>query len=266
MSFIDLAGQKFGRLTVLSRVENSSHRKAQWLCQCDCGNTLHVPTGALRSGNTRSCGCLKIETTVIRSTKHGHSRPGKKTSTYKSWIDMIQRCTNTKNERYGDYGGRGIAICERWHDFRNFLADMGEKPSGLTIERRNNNGNYEPDNCYWATYSQQVRNRRNSIILTYKGQTRHLIEWADHLGISYGILHSRWKRGWSVEEVLSRSLHQTKEGKSHFHLLTFRDETLSLSDWAKRTGIPFDRLKRRIHRGWNVEDALTRPPGKQKLI
>lgn len=162
---IDMTGQRFGKLLVQRRSPvNSTQNAAQWLCKCDCGNETTVIGILLRNGRTRSCGCLHADqmvALVVRGTKHGHATKGI-TPTYHTWASMLARCENPNNTRYADWGGRGIRVCDRWHDFRNFLSDMGEKPKAHSIDRINNDGNYEPGNCRWATMREQNRNRRNT--------------------------------------------------------------------------------------------------------
>ena len=160
----DLRNRTFGRLRVIRHSGFYPARGALWLCRCKCGNSVIVASNSLVRGATKSCGCLRREVTVKRSIKHGFKRRRKELSEYRAWLGMIARCGNRKHARWEDYGGRGIQVCARWRKtFMNFLADMGRKPSAAhTLDRRNNDGNYCPSNCRWATQLTQQRNRRKA--------------------------------------------------------------------------------------------------------
>ena len=157
-----LVGRIFGRWTVLFRASNASG-VSRYFCRCSCGETSTVYAMHLRSGRSESCGCLRGEQVAERSTKHNQAHRGKWTPTYRTWCSMWSRTRATKGEMFKKYGSRGITVCERWRTFENFLEDMGDRPAGLTIDRIDNDGNYEPGNCRWATDSQQQHNTRTSI-------------------------------------------------------------------------------------------------------
>lgn len=163
-TFKDLSGLTFNFLTALRRGPNSVENTVQFLCRCICGRECLVRGSFLTSGHTKSCGCHKLKLIIDRNiskSTHGHCRNGN-SSTYQIWANIWDRCTRKTNKNYESYGGRGIAVCERWRVFENFLADMGEHPTGLSIDRINNDGNYEPGNCRWATNSEQQLNKRTT--------------------------------------------------------------------------------------------------------
>lgn len=192
----NLSNQRFGMLVVQDSHE-TINGKTYWLCLCDCGNLKMCRADALKGKISVSCGCYN----KTKAIKHGHHR----SPTYKSWSSMKERCLKPSHVSYSRYGGRGVTVCDRWIDsFENFLKDMGERPPGLTLDRIDPNGNYEPSNCRWATYYEQSVNRRNSRFISFQGKTLTLSQWASELGMSQGCLSQRInKRKWSVEKALT---------------------------------------------------------------
>lgn len=203
-------GQRFGRLTVVMRHAShispcgSSH--SVWHCECDCGNPVLVAGPALTSGNTKSCGCYKIDVAKARVSSHGLVG----TKTYRIWQAMLNRCRWPAHPSYHNYGGRGIVVCERWKVFDNFLADMGLCPPLHSIERKKNDGNYEPANCVWATMEEQARNRRTNRVITFNGVTKVLTDWAASLGIGQASLAERLEK-WTLERALTTPKQQKRK-------------------------------------------------------
>ena len=154
----DISGNTYANILVISFHSIGRNRDAHWTCRCHCGNEFVTSGGYLRSGGTTSCGCKRTKNTILSNTKHGMSA----TPEYRAWIDMHKRCSDPKLPKYMHYGGRGIRVCERWNSLENFILDMGERPHEMSLERIDNNKGYEPDNCCWATHSQQCRNTRRT--------------------------------------------------------------------------------------------------------
>lgn len=202
----DLTGKQFGRLTVIERapdaVSPSGRHRVKWLCQCECGNTREVYTDNLLRGRTVSCGCNAREKAQHREGNHHESR----TKLYGVWCAMKRRCLNSSVPEFKYYGGRGITVCDdwmsSWESFRDWAYNSGYK-EGLTLERINVNGNYEPSNCCWITGIAQANNRRSNRRITFNGETHNLTEWANKLGINYKTLHNRLYVGWSVEKAFT---------------------------------------------------------------
>lgn len=260
---VDMIGQKHGRLLVVERAGSTPVRpkQAKWKVICECGRETVVIGKDLRTGATKSCGCLRAEKGVINNLIHGKSN----TRTFRIWRRMRERCSNRRCTDWRHYGGRGIRVCERWQDFMTFLNDMGEAPSGATIERIDNNGDYEPANCRWGSRKEQARNKRDNKDITYQGRTQCVAAWAEEIGIKYSVLSSRLRRGWPVERALNRN----SQYRSDSVFLTFKGETKTLFEWSQATGIQYSTLQKRIKKsGWSIEDALTKPadPTKRRTV
>jgi hypothetical protein len=205
----DFTPETFGRLTTLGPkfrlpVGKLGEHKPYQVCECDCGNVMVVVFPQLKSGHTKSCGCLQKQRLTERNTKH--SLTG--TPEYMVFANMKTRCGNPNIVQYSDWGGRGIRICDRWLDpdtgFANFYADMGPRPSDThTIDRRDNDGDYCPENCRWATRFEQNRNQRSNVMLTYNGKTQCAADWARELGLPKATVSRRIKAGWTVERALT---------------------------------------------------------------
>lgn len=199
----DLSGSRFGKLLVIGIDEDrvTGGRKTYWVCKCDCGKEKSIRSDSLTSKRlpkTESCGCLRLEKSKV-NLKKNHSHKSSKTRLYHTWQGMKSRCYLKNSGCYERYGGRGIIVCEDWkNDFSTFKqwALSSGYNDNLTIERIDFNGNYEPSNCTWIPLPEQSNNRRSSIFIEYQGQTMNLKQWSDKLGIKYGTLNSRYKRGY----------------------------------------------------------------------
>lgn len=211
------AGRRFGRLVVLGVA-----RPRYLTVRCDCGVTKEVRSADVVSGNTQSCGCLKaeLETSNPHSRKHGM----RQTPTYKKWASMVDRTTNPGCTRWSYYGGRGIGLFEPWRKFENFFADMGVCPDGLTLERRDNSKGYFPDNCVWADKIAQANNRRNNRILTARGLSLSVGQWAIRAGVNESLIRNRLKRGWSVDNAIFKP-QQTEGNKSRLRHMEEAEKT-----------------------------------------
>ena len=205
MKLIDLKGQKFYRLTVLERAETRTYKSGgkavMWKCRCDCGNITIVNGNSLRRGLTKSCGCWNLENlkTNNPNKKHGESY----TRLYKIWEGMHKRCEKEHTKGYQRYGGRGIKVCEEWANyetFRDWALNNGYSDE-LSIDRKDVDGNYCPENCTWSTNKEQANNRRTSKYLTYKGETHTIAEWAEIMNIPYGRIQSRLYLGWDTNDI-----------------------------------------------------------------
>ncbi len=205
MKVIDLVGQQFARLTVLSRA-GSQNKKSTWLCRCQCGKEVVVKSDNLKNGNTKSCGCQKRDSTIatMQATKRTHGLS--QSAEYRIWVSIKQRCFNPKDAAYPDYGGRGITVCDSWRNsFEAFYADMGARPDpDMSIDRRDVNGHYSPENCRWATQEEQCNNRRNNHLIEHDGQRKTLTQWARAAGLHPNTIRLRLRNGWTMEEAMIR--------------------------------------------------------------
>lgn len=195
----DIAGKKFGMLTAIHRgVPHQRYKQARWLFKCECGEEKLIFGYLVWGGKIKSCGCyMKSHPSNLRHGLNG-------TREHRSWTAMRGRCLNKSNSAYPDYGGRGITICQRWNSFENFYADMGKCPDGKTLDRRDNNGNYEPSNCRWATRKEQVRNRRISGKYSFNGKSQSLSAWAEEMNLPYWTIWTRYKNGWRGNKLFSK--------------------------------------------------------------
>ena len=251
---IEMAGRKFGRLTVLERTADyvlpSGQRQLMWKCVCDCGNTVTVSGHALRKGNTQSCGCYKMDVLMERNIKYEHQNR----RLYDIWQGMVYRCTSPKSTHFERYGGRGISVCQQWMDFDAFAewALAHGYADDLTIDRIDNDAGYSPNNCRWVNRKEQANNRSDCQFINHDGDRQTIAQLADAHGLSYSTLYRRLADGWDCGDALTIK-------PSPNTILTHNGETHILKEWAAITGIHRDTIMRRIGRGWSVDDALTIP-------
>lgn len=201
---LDVTGKRYGRLVAVERLP-SGPSGTRWRFRCDCGAVIDRTFEPIRSGFTKSCGCLRVERTVQRSVTHGASRGRVRTPELRAWEHAKQRCANPRDAKYANYGARGIAMCDEWrNDFAAFLRDMGPRPNGTTLDRIDVNGGYEPGNCRWATASEQARTRTDNVVVEHDGRRLVLKDFAAEMGVSYKSLHSRVKyRGQTPAEAVA---------------------------------------------------------------
>lgn len=197
----DLTNLTFGLLRVLDFAGRDAHGRARWHCQCECGGEAVSEAYNLKSGNTTSCGCVHRERVLAASRTHGQ----KGSPLYQRWKGMKQRTSDPNDKQFADYGGRGIKVCERWMSFERFAADMGPTfREGLSLERIDVDGDYSPGNCTWITIAEQQRNKRTTIRVTFRGQTKPLVEWCELLGLNPKSVRQRIRRrGWPIERALT---------------------------------------------------------------
>lgn len=259
---MDLTGQVFGKWVVIRADEN---RPKYSICQCECG-VIHSRKNAQmrwaeKQGIIQSCqSCAAARSGVT----HGFT----KMPEYKIWYGMWHRCTNQNNAFFSRYGGRGIAVCERWWSFENFIADMGKRPTqNHSLDRINNNGNYEPNNCRWADQKTQLRNTSVNRIIEFNGKSQCLADWSDETGISSAAIKMRIDvHHWTIEDALTIKAGKAFNWRGTTHkdseLLAYNGESLTHREWEKRIDAKKDTIRKRLKQGWTIERAITTPVGK----
>lgn len=251
----------FGRLKVLEELPERKNGHIVCLCKCICGNTKKVILNDLKSGRTLSCGCLQKEQARKAKKKYDFSDIRQK-RLYGVWKDIKQRCFNTKNKNFTYYGGRGITMCEEWkNDFFCFYkwAINNGYEKGLSIDRKDNNGNYNPENCRWVTALQQSNNRRTCLYFTMNGETKTLSEWCREYGVSTSIVRHRMKYGMDFDKAL-------KASPMRNIAITINNETKTIVEWSEFYGIRKRLVWERIRAGWNILDALNTPKTHHKRV
>lgn len=252
---ISIVGKKFGRLFIISHAYTK--RRSFFNCLCDCGKEKVLCGSDIKKG-TKSCGCLAKENMSRVSTTHG----GSKEKLFNTWCSMKKRCYNPKHKSYKYYGGRGIIICDEWINsyevFRCWSLANGYAEK-LSIDRKNNDGNYEPSNCRWVTDKVQHNNTRANHPLTYNGVTKNVTQWAEELGVSDSAIFQRISKGWSVDKIFTKPfLGQQK--------LEYNGLKLTINEWAKKLNIRRALIDQRLKRNWTVEQTLFTKPDKTNRI
>lgn len=248
--FKDLTGQRFHQLITVGQAEEGTRNGyILWTCRCDCGNIVKVQSGHLRSGNTKSCGCRRVEASRVNGLKKKHGLTG--SPEYKAWQSMRERCLKRTHHQYHNYGGRGIAVCERWkNSFLHFYQDMGKRPGPeYSLDRRENEGNYEPDNCRWVTQDVQSNNKRTNVRHVVEGFAKTIGELAREIDVPYATLAARLRYGMTIEEAV--------EKKASKQLFTYNGATKNIADWALEYNMTYSKLySRLITMGWSFERSI----------
>ena len=256
---MDLTGKMFGRLLVLGRYDEKIWGARPWICECQCleKKRIIVATSTLTTGNTSSCGCLRKEVTIARSTTHDLSRSRE----YAAWEAMKNRCYNPKYPKYKNYGGRGIAVCVEWiNSFEAFYRDMGPKPTPEhSIDRKDNDKGYYKDNCRWATRLEQINNTSRNVYYEIDGQRKTLAEWCRIYDVGYKLAHCRIKE-LGMEPKRALTFVKIKASDKY----AINDETKTLKEWCREKKVKFRTVASRLYNGWTLEEALT--PIERKLV
>lgn len=247
--FIDILGQKFGRLTAVKRLQNNKKKNAVWLCACECGGNAEATGYSLRNGHTKSCGCLRTEMIVAEAKKNStHGLSGH--PAYHIWGEMMRRCIDEDHPRYDSYGGRGIGVCDRWKILQNYIDDMWPRPGpGYSVDRIDNDGDYSPENCRWATNTDQQRNKRSTVLIRHNGEMKTATEWSEIYGINAATILHRHHEGWPSDEVM--------HGRSSCKVFVmYKGEMSPLADVARSEGVNYQTMIRRKHAGWSDDEVV----------
>ncbi len=250
MPLKDLTGKRFGELRVSHRVENLG-RATAWECRCSCGATSVVRSADLTRGRQKyaqSCGCKTREAIVRARRRHGMTD----TKVHHIWHGMRQRCQNPSAPAYPRYGGRGIKVCDRWQVFEDFVADMGHPTAEQSIDRIDNDGDYEHGNCRWATAKEQANNRTTNHRIEHDGRSLTISQWARETGIKEAVISARISKGWPVDKMLTKPMYTPQKHR-------FRGRAQTISEWASEMGILRGMIDARVHRGWSLEQAVFEP-------
>lgn len=241
----DLRGKKFGRLEPMEYVNS------KWLCKCSCGNEKKVNSYDLRSGNTKSCGCLRREMRTKNNTKHGLSH----TNIYAVWLGMRDRCYNENNNSYQNYGARGIRVSDEWQDFNKFYSDMKDTyRKNYSLERKDNNQDYSYQNCIWADVLTQANNTRRNVVFTVDGFTATKAQLCRKYGINSSTVDKRIAKGWSVDKAFKTP--SKYKAPPTYELDGFKG---GLKELCNHFGSDYARTAKRIQNGWSIEEAIKKP-------
>jgi hypothetical protein len=244
-----MVGEKYGRWTVLKDL-GIIKRKARWLCECECGMVRELDAGSIKRGHSKSCGCLALENRNKAVTKHGLTG----TTEHQTWKSMKGRCYNKRNPKYPRYGARGIKLHTSWENsFETFLNDMGKRPEDCdSIERLDNDGDYSPSNCKWATAKEQSNNTSENILLDYNDKTQTLEQWCEELGLNYSTTYGRIvTRGWGIERAFTAPITRPTVMVKH------NGESKSISQWSRDLDIPNSTIHNLIsNRGMSISDVI----------
>lgn len=241
----DLKGKRFGRLVAVEIVA-VKYQRTKWLCRCDCGVEKIIPIDSLSSGRANSCGCYRKEVTSKRFKKHGL----RDKKLYENWINMRSRCSNPKSDSFKNYGKRGITVCKEWDDFENFYQWSVDNGYGatLTIDRINNDGNYEPGNCRWADKETQANNMTTNVRVEIEGVTRTISEHSKHYGLDYSCFYYRYVQGFTDREMVKPANKKI--------MVELDGETKNLKEWSRYYDFAYSTIQHRYSKGIRGKDLF----------